>query len=173
MTRVKFMLIRWKSFHGGERKHAPWIKIIDLSKGHCMSGMFKQGTSSFELFSWFFPWPCPVFDDLKFSCCNFRKLSLLFRVVFEITQFNSHNQNMSSKICAIHGDKDTVRWKLRSLAMNLTVSLCSWQSKCELWNRVVNFTPNFIAWEFAKFFATEVHAIRYTAVTVASFWEFF
>ena len=157
----------------GERKHAPWIKIIDLSKGHCMSGMFKQGTSSFELFSCFFPWPCPVFDDLKFSGYNFRKLSLLFRVVFEITQFNSHNQNMSTKICAIHGDKDTVRWKLRSLAMNLTVSLCSWQSKCELWNRVVNFTPNFIAWEFAKFFATEVHAIRYTAVTVASFWEFF
>lgn len=113
------------------------------------------------------------FHDLKFSCYNFRKFSLLFRVVFEITQFNSHNQNMSTKICAIHGDKDTVRWKLRSFAMNLTVSLCSWQSKCELRNRVVNFTPNFIAWEFAKFFATEVHAIRYTAVTVASFWEIF
>ena len=89
--------------------------------------------------------------DLTFSCYNFRKFSLLFRVVFEITQFNSHNQNMSTKICAIHGDKDTVRWKLRSFAMNLTVSLCSWQSKCELWTRVVNFTPNFIAWEFAKF----------------------
>ena len=50
-----------------------------------MSGMFKQGASSFELFSW--------------------KSSFCFRVFFNITQVNTHNHCMlPAKICAIHGD---------------------------------------------------------------------
>ena len=53
--------------------------------GHCMSGMFKQGASSFDLFSW--------------------KSSFCIRVFFKITQFNTHNHCMlPAKICAIHGD---------------------------------------------------------------------
>ena len=132
-----------------ERKHAPWIKIINLSKGHNMSGMFKQGTSSFELFSWPFPWPSPVFQDLKFSCYNFPKLSFGLGYFFLNNSVQQSQPLTSTKMCVIHGDNiqrlSKVCWKLRSFAMNLTVSLCSWQSKWELWNRLVNLTPHLIA----------------------------
>ena len=60
--------IRWKSFYlgrgwGGGGMHPGWtfIIIINLFKGHSLSGMFKQGMHpSFELFSWLFPSSCPI-----------------------------------------------------------------------------------------------------------------
>ena len=110
-----------------ERKHAPWIKIINLSKGHNMSGVFKQGTSSFELFSWPFPWPSPVFQDLTFSCYNFPKLSFGLGYFFWNNSVQQSQPLTSTKMCVIHGDNiqrlSKVCWKLRSFAMNLTVSL--------------------------------------------------